>query len=88
MRKAIRRDDSRKRSVVVDGERTSVSLEDPFWQALKRIASVTNMTPSALLSAINADCGGANLSSAARVYVLQYYQAQANQRGPQEISPA
>jgi predicted DNA-binding ribbon-helix-helix protein len=65
-----------KRSVVVAGHKTSVSLEDAFWKSLKEIASLGNMTLSGLLAAI--DCGRlhGNLSSAIRLFVLNFYRQQ------------
>jgi predicted DNA-binding ribbon-helix-helix protein len=60
-----------KRSVAIAGHRTSVSLEAPFWDALKDIAAVRGASVQALVSAIDAGRGGANLSSAIRVFVLR-----------------
>lgn len=63
-----------KRSVVVDGHKTSVSLEDAFWNALKEIANGRDMTLSQLINAIDGDRRhGSNLSSAIRLFVLGYY---------------
>lgn len=64
-----------KRSFIVDGRKTSVSLEAPFWHAVQAIASKYGTTAAALVTAVNATRGEANLSSALRVYVLEYYQA-------------
>jgi predicted DNA-binding ribbon-helix-helix protein len=50
-----------------------VSLEHPFWDAMKEIASVENMTLSQLVSQINAGREYANLSSAIRLFVLNHY---------------
>ena len=63
-----------KRSVKLLGRNTSVSLEEPFWRALRAIAKRRQMSSAALIEAINADRREANLSSATRVYVLEYYQ--------------
>lgn len=60
-----------KRSVAVAGHRTSVSLEAPFWDALKDIAAGRSMSVQALIGEIDAGRGGANLSSAIRVFVLR-----------------
>jgi predicted DNA-binding ribbon-helix-helix protein len=60
-----------KRSVAVAGHRTSVSLEAPFWDALKDIAAVRGASVQALVGEIDAGRGGANLSSAIRVFVLR-----------------
>ncbi len=61
---------STKRSVMIAGHRTSVSLEDPFWDALREIASERDRSVQALVGAIDAGRGGQNLSSAIRVFVL------------------
>ena len=60
-----------KRSVAIAGHRTSVSLEAPFWDALKAIAAVRGASVQALVGEIDAGRGGANLSSAIRVFVLR-----------------
>ncbi len=59
-----------KRSVMIAGHRTSVSLEAPFWAALGAIASGRDESVQALIGAIDADRGAQNLSSAIRVFVL------------------
>jgi predicted DNA-binding ribbon-helix-helix protein len=65
----------RKRSVVIQGHRTSLSLEQPFWDALKEIATRRGLSLARLLAEIDAGRSG-NLSSAARVYVLDALRAQ------------
>jgi predicted DNA-binding ribbon-helix-helix protein len=60
-----------KRSLVVAGHRTSVSLEDAFWRRLKAIAAERGLSVNALAAAIDAARGEANLSSALRVFVLE-----------------
>lgn len=60
----------RKRSVVVAGHRTSISLEAAFWVALKRIATAERTSINALVEEIDRRRVG-NLSSALRVFVLQ-----------------
>jgi predicted DNA-binding ribbon-helix-helix protein len=62
-----------KRSIVVGGHKTSVSLEDPFWDAMKEIASLKGMTLSGLISQIDTDRDHINLSSAIRLFVLDHY---------------
>jgi predicted DNA-binding ribbon-helix-helix protein len=62
-----------KRSVIVAGHKTSVSLEDAFWKSLREIAIRRDMTLSALLAAIDAERQHANLSSAIRLFVLNFY---------------
>ncbi len=58
-----------KRSVIIAGHPTSVSLEEPFWDALKEIAAARGMSAAALIAEIDRDRSG-NLSSAIRVHVL------------------
>ncbi len=62
-----------KRSIVIGGHKTSVSLEDAFWQGLKKIASERKMTLSDLVSAIDANRRHGNLSSAIRLFILSQY---------------
>jgi predicted DNA-binding ribbon-helix-helix protein len=59
----------RKRSVVVAGHPTSVSLEPAFWDALKELANDRGLSTAALIAEIDRDRSG-NLSSAIRVHVL------------------
>lgn len=60
----------RKRSVTIAGHRTSISLEDAFWEALTQIAAEKGLSINRLISMIDEERRG-NLSSAIRVYVLQ-----------------
>jgi predicted DNA-binding ribbon-helix-helix protein len=62
-----------KRSVVIAGHRTSISLEDSFWKALKQIAKQRGETLSDIVAAIDDKRDGGNLSSAIRVFVLDHY---------------
>ncbi|MHC2107787.1 ribbon-helix-helix domain-containing protein [Methylobacterium sp. WL64] len=64
-----------KRSVVIAGHRTSVSLEDPFWAALREVAEARGQSVQALVGTIDAGRGGQNLSSAIRVFVLDAVRA-------------
>jgi predicted DNA-binding ribbon-helix-helix protein len=59
-----------KRSIVIDGHKTSVSLEDPFWSCLKEIAYGDRMTLSKMVAAIKLAHQHSNLSSAIRLFVL------------------
>ena len=63
-----------KRSVVLDGHKTSVSLEDAFWTDLKEIASAQRVTLSQLVAGIDAHRKQGNLSSAIRLFVLEHFQ--------------
>jgi predicted DNA-binding ribbon-helix-helix protein len=65
-----------KRSIVIAGHKTSVSLEDAFWKGLKDIAVVRNINLSDLVASIDAERRQGNLSSAIRLFVLDHYQAQ------------
>jgi len=65
-----------KRSVVIGGHKTSVSLEEPFWSAVREIAGNQQMTVSSLLRQIDLERRNANLSSAIRVYVLENVRSQ------------
>ncbi|WP_230531012.1 ribbon-helix-helix domain-containing protein [Microvirga roseola] len=59
-----------KRSVSIAGHRTSISLEEPFWEALREIAAQETLSIQALIGRIDAERGEQNLSSAIRVFVL------------------
>lgn len=65
-----------KRSIVIAGHKTSVSLEDTFWACLKEIASARELTLSDLVASIDTDRHAGNLSSAIRLFVLDHYRAQ------------
>jgi len=73
-----------KRSIVIAGHKTSVSLEDAFWSGLKDIAASRNMTLSELVASIDADRRQGNLSSAIRLFVLEHFRAQAGGAGVRE----
>lgn len=60
-----------KRSVAIAGHRTSISLEEPFWEALRDIAEQDAVSVQALIGRIDAARGEQNLSSAIRVFVLK-----------------
>ena len=64
-----------KRSVMVSGHKTSVSLEEPFWQALREIATARGLTVRALISLVDEKREQGNLSSALRVFVLEHFRA-------------
>ncbi len=66
----------KKRSVEIAGHRTSLSLEQAFWRALKRIAARDGVSINRLIERIDRERGG-NLSSAVRVYVLERLEAEA-----------
>jgi predicted DNA-binding ribbon-helix-helix protein len=70
-----------KRSIVIAGHKTSVSLEDAFWRGLKEIANSRHMTLSDLVGSIDSERKHGNLSSAIRLFVLDHYQARPNHEG-------
>jgi predicted DNA-binding ribbon-helix-helix protein len=78
-----------KRSIVIAGHKTSVSLEDAFWQGLKQIAAERTMTLSDMVASIDTDRRHGNLSSAIRLFVLDYYRARGNPSGREgtDLSP-
>ena len=64
----------RKRSVTIQGHRTSVSLEPDFWDALAEVAEAKNRPVAALISEIDRRSGReSSLSSAIRSFVLAYF---------------
>jgi predicted DNA-binding ribbon-helix-helix protein len=68
-----------KRSVVLGNHRTSVSLEAAFWTSVKEIARGCGTSVSELLSRIDADRAGGNLSSAIRLFVLDHYRSRCDE---------
>lgn len=68
-----------KRSVTISGHQTSISIEDPFWHALKSIARQKKMTLAALIGQIDRTRSGDNLSSALRLAVLKDLQQKLDQ---------
>ena len=67
-----------KRSVVLSGHKTSISLEDAFWDSLKEIAASRGMFLSALLTEVELAHRHGNLSSGIRLFVLNHYRGQSN----------
>ena len=62
-----------KRSVIRNGHKSSISLEDQFWDALREIADRKDVAISTLVAAIDHNRTTSNLSSAIRVYVLDHF---------------
>jgi predicted DNA-binding ribbon-helix-helix protein len=62
-----------KRSVVLNRQKTSVSLEAPFWNSMKEFALVDGKTMSQIVGTIDEARGKGNLSSAIRLFVLNRY---------------
>jgi len=75
-----------KRSVVLAGHKTSVSLEDAFWKSLKEIAGFRHTTLSSLLATIDSERQHGNLSSAIRLFVLSFYREQLDNRVARETA--
>jgi predicted DNA-binding ribbon-helix-helix protein len=69
-----------KRSFTIAGHRTSISLETPFWEALKAAAAEEGIAVAKLIARIDSTRGASGLSSAARVWLLAHYRERA-QRG-------
>jgi predicted DNA-binding ribbon-helix-helix protein len=65
-----------KRSIVIDGHSTSVTVEEAFWKGLHKIAHERDMGLNRLIASINRNRQCANLSSAIRLFVLEYYRDQ------------
>lgn len=72
----------RKRSFAIAGHKTSISLEEPFWEALREAAAERGVPMAALVGEIDRGRGGANLSSAVRVWILA--RCRMAQKGPSE----
>ena len=66
-----------KRSVVVAGHKTSVSLEEAFWNGMKEISGERSMTLSELVVEIDTKRQQRNLSSAIGLFVLDYFKIRA-----------
>jgi predicted DNA-binding ribbon-helix-helix protein len=72
-----------KHSLVIAGHRTSISLEEPFWNELKKLAAERALPLAALVAEIDGTRGSANLSSAIRVAILEWMRARAEAVEPQ-----
>ena len=66
-----------KRSIVVGGHKTSVSLEEAFWSGMKEISGARGTTLYRLVSEIDANRNQGNLSSAIRQFVLDHFKGRA-----------
>jgi predicted DNA-binding ribbon-helix-helix protein len=75
-----------KRSIIVASHKTSVSLEDAFWRALKEIATKRGMTLSDLVTSIDVERRQGNLSSCLRLFALDFYRTGlAGQKGARNV---
>jgi predicted DNA-binding ribbon-helix-helix protein len=77
-----------KRSIVIAGHKTSVSLEDAFWTGLKEIAAKRDLTLSDMVATIDQDRRHGNLSSAIRLFVLDYYRGGGHAGAHTDTKPA
>lgn len=66
-----------RRSIVVAGVKTSISLEEAFWTGLREISGRRNIKLSEIMGEIDRERQNSNLSSATRVYVLRFFQTNA-----------
>jgi predicted DNA-binding ribbon-helix-helix protein len=66
-----------KRSIVVADHKTSVSLEEPFWNGMKEISGQRSVTLSELVGEVDTKRQQGNLSSAIRLFVLDYFKTRA-----------
>jgi len=71
-----------KRSIVVAGHKTSVSLEEAFWNGMKEISALRNITLSELVGEIDGSRQQGNLSSAIRLFVLDHFRSKAGTAVP------
>jgi predicted DNA-binding ribbon-helix-helix protein len=64
-----------KRSIVLAGHKTSVSLEEPFWTSMKQISKERDVALFKLIGQIDGSRQQGNLSSAIRLFVLDHYKS-------------
>ncbi|MCK9918975.1 ribbon-helix-helix domain-containing protein [Microbacteriaceae bacterium K1510] len=74
-----------KRSIVLDGHKTSVSLEDEFWEGLREIAERNRANVSSLVRQIDHERKAGNLSSAIRVYVFNHFRGRTKSEQPAAV---
>jgi predicted DNA-binding ribbon-helix-helix protein len=77
-----------KRSVMIAGRRTSITLEDAFWMGLKEIAAKHDTSVQNVVSAVRNGRSPPNLSSALRLFVLEYYRSDGGEKARVGWSPA
>jgi len=71
----------KKRSFSISGHKTSISIEEPFWLALRDIAREENLSLAALVGRIDKQRHSTNLSSAIRIHILMHYRTLADGSG-------
>jgi len=69
-----------KRSFSIGGHRTSISLEPPFWNALRDVAASERIPLARLIATIDQNRGDAGLSSAVRIWLLSYFRSRSDIR--------
>lgn len=62
-----------KRSIVIAGRKTSITLEDPFWAALREIAVERKTSLATIVNDVNRQRSEKNLSSTLRIFILDHY---------------
>lgn len=77
-----------RRSIRIHGRKTSVSLENEFWNGLREIAHFENTSVSALVDRINEERDNVNLSSAIRIFVYNQFQSRMEQQQNENIIEA
>jgi predicted DNA-binding ribbon-helix-helix protein len=80
-----------KHSIVLAGHKTSITLEDGFWDGLHVIAQNENITIATLIARIDRQRIGCNLSSSIRLFVLHYFKAlsqMSSSKAPSDLSPS
>jgi len=77
-----------KRTIVIDHRKTSVSIEDAFWSALRTIAITQDISLTKLVSRIDKDRQNKNLSSEIRLFVLAHYRQAASGRENEWHNPS
>jgi len=78
----------RKRSIVINGHKTSISLEDAFFSALKEISKQRRLTLAELITEVGRARTAGNLSSALRLFVLDFYRPEAKSEARHSTKPA
>lgn len=76
-----------KRSIMIGGHKTSVSVEEAFWTGLKEIAAGRNASLAEVVARIDADRELGNLSSAIRLFVLSFYRDRITEKAPDLVPP-
>ena len=75
-----------KRSFTIKGHRTSITIEREFWDALRHAAASEQTTLAALVAAIDRERGAAGLSSAVRVWLLDYFRSRPGKENARAVS--